>query len=189
MPPQMSSQNFFVQSRLFVQHFENRFFERMSIFRFALGQNRAKSHMQNLPAGILVEKHLSSLFGRERGNLWNVREFCRNMVARAVRFKTSQRIFNNFQEKISIKKIADVASISQHSFCRYFKKRTLKTYWQFLQEVRIGYACRLLIENDMSVEQVCYESGFNNLSNFNRYFKELTKKTPLQYVREYAKKH
>ena len=97
--------------------------------------------------------------------------------------------FNNFQEKISIKKIADVASISQHSFCRYFKKRTLKTYWQFLQEVRIGYACRLLIENDMSVEQVCYESGFNNLSNFNRYFKELIKKTPLQYVREYAKKH
>jgi AraC-like DNA-binding protein len=96
--------------------------------------------------------------------------------------------FNNFQEKISIKKIASVASISQHSFCRYFKKRTLKTYWQFLLEVRIGYACKLLIENDMSVAQVCYECGFNNLSNFNRYFKALIKKTPLQYIREYSKK-
>jgi len=96
--------------------------------------------------------------------------------------------FNNFKDKISIKKIASVASISQHSFCRYFKKRTLKTYWQFLLEVRIGYACRLLIENDMSVAEVCYKSGFNNLSNFNRYFKALIKKTPLEYSREYKKK-
>ncbi|MBS1599931.1 MAG: AraC family transcriptional regulator [Bacteroidetes bacterium] len=97
--------------------------------------------------------------------------------------------FNNFQEKISIKKIASVASISQHSFCRYFKKRTLKTYWQFLQEVRLGYACKLLIENDMSIAQVCYESGFNNLSNFNRYFKALIKKTPLQYGKEFGRKN
>ncbi len=95
--------------------------------------------------------------------------------------------FNNFKEKISIKKIAAAASISRHSFCRYFKKRTLKTYWQFLQEVRIGYACKLLIESDMSVAQVCYECGFNNLSNFNRYFKTLIKKTPLEFVKEYTK--
>jgi AraC-like DNA-binding protein len=94
--------------------------------------------------------------------------------------------FNKFQEKISIKEVSAAASISQHSFCRYFKKRTLKTYWQFLLEVRIGYACKLLIENNMSVAQICYESGFNNLSNFNRYFKNLVKKTPLQYVKEYT---
>lgn len=94
--------------------------------------------------------------------------------------------FNKFQEKISIRDVSSAASISQHSFCRYFKKRTLKTYWQFLLEVRIGYACKLLIENNMSVAQICYESGFNNLSNFNRYFKSLVKKTPLQYIKEYT---
>jgi len=96
--------------------------------------------------------------------------------------------FNNFQEKISIKKIAAVASISRHSFCRYFKKRTLKTYWQFLQDVRIGHACKLLIENRLSIAQIGYESGFDNLSNFNRYFKKMIKKTPLQYLKAYTKK-
>ncbi len=94
--------------------------------------------------------------------------------------------FNKFQEKIAIRDVAAAASISQHSFCRYFKKRTLKTYWEFLQEVRIGYACKLLIENNMSVAQICYECGFNNLSNFNRYFKSLMKKTPLQYAKEFG---
>ena len=95
--------------------------------------------------------------------------------------------FNNFHKKISIQDAASVASISPHSFCRYFKSRTLKTYWQFLQEVRIGYACRLLIENKLCVSQISHACGFNNLSNFNRQFKAVTAKTPLQYGKEYLK--
>jgi AraC-like DNA-binding protein len=63
---------------------------------------------------------------------------------------------------------------------------TLKTYWQFLLEVRIGNACKLLIENKMSVAQICYECGFNNLSNFNRHFKAMLNKTPLQYMKAYV---
>ncbi|HVI45728.1 MAG TPA: AraC family transcriptional regulator [Chitinophaga sp.] len=94
--------------------------------------------------------------------------------------------FNNFQQKITLKEVAAAANISPNSFCRYFKSRTLKTYWQFLLEVRIGYACKLLIENNMGVSQVGYTCGFNNLSNFNRQFKGLTNKTPLQYVKEYV---
>jgi len=93
--------------------------------------------------------------------------------------------FNNFQKDLSIKEIAGVANLSPHSFCRYFKTRTLKTFWQFLLEVRIGYACRLLIENKLTVARICYECGFNNLSNFNRHFKSITKKTPLQYIKQY----
>src|SRR3546814_5816563 len=54
--------------------------------------------------------------------------------------------FNNFQNEISLKEVAGAANINPHSFCRYFKSRTTKTYWQFLLEVRIGYACKLLIE-------------------------------------------
>jgi AraC-like DNA-binding protein len=94
--------------------------------------------------------------------------------------------FNNFKNRITIKEIADEVNLSPHSFCRYFKTRTLKTYWQFLSEIRVGYACKLLIENRTSINQICYESGFYNLSNFNRCFKTITNKTPLQYFKEYS---
>ena len=91
----------------------------------------------------------------------------------------------NFQQKISIEDIAEVANISPHSFCRYFKSRSRKTYSQFLLELRIGHACKLLLEGKLSVAQICFESGFNNFANFNKYFKILTKRSPLQYQKEY----
>jgi AraC-like DNA-binding protein len=91
----------------------------------------------------------------------------------------------NFQQKISIDEIAAVASISPHSFCRYFKSRTRKTYSQFLLEIRIGHACKLLRDGKMSVAQTCFESGFNNFANFNKYFKIHTGKSPLQYQKGY----
>ena len=91
----------------------------------------------------------------------------------------------NFQQKISIEEIAEVANVSPHSFCRYFKSRSRKTYSQFLLELRIGHACKLLLDGKLSVAQVCFESGFNNFANFNKYFKILTKKSPLQYQKEY----
>ncbi|RYD69535.1 MAG: AraC family transcriptional regulator [Sphingobacteriales bacterium] len=94
--------------------------------------------------------------------------------------------FNNFKKKITVKEAAASVNLSPHSFCRYFKTRTLKTYWQFLSEIRVGYACKLLIENKLSISQVCYESGFYNLSNFNRCFKSIINKTPLQYFKEYS---
>jgi AraC-like DNA-binding protein len=94
--------------------------------------------------------------------------------------------FNNFTNPISIETVAKAVHISPHSFCRYFKTRTSKTYFQFLAELRIGYACKLILENEMSMAQVCYSCGFNNVANFNRKFKEVTGKTPLQYFKEYA---
>jgi len=94
--------------------------------------------------------------------------------------------FNNFTNPIQIATVAKAVHISPHSFCRYFKTRTSRTYFQFLSELRIGYACKLILENEMSIAQVCYSSGFNNLANFNRQFKAITGKTPLQYFKEYA---
>ncbi|ULQ50847.1 AraC family transcriptional regulator [Flavihumibacter fluvii] len=93
--------------------------------------------------------------------------------------------FNNFQKEISIREIANAVNISHNSFCRYFKTRTTKTYWQFLLEVRIGYACKLLIDDKMSVARICYDCGFNNLSNFNRHFKNMVGMTPLKYSKTY----
>lgn len=93
--------------------------------------------------------------------------------------------FDNFYNEITIKEVAAYAFVSANYFCRYFKSQIKKTYWQFLLEVRIGNACKLLVENELNVSGICYRCGFNNLSNFNRQFKAVTNKTPLQYQKEY----
>jgi len=101
-----------------------------------------------------------------------------------------QDIFNytlaNYRKKIHISEVAEIASISPNCFCRYFKTQTQKTYLQFLIEVRVGNACRLLLENKLSVKQICYESGFNNFSSFHKCFKEITGESPLSYRKELA---
>lgn len=91
----------------------------------------------------------------------------------------------NFKRRIQLEEIAAIANISPNSFCRYFKSRTRKTYSQFLIEIRVGHACRLLIESGLSIKQLCYESGFNNFTSFHKYFKMLTGKSPLIYQKEF----
>jgi AraC-like DNA-binding protein len=93
----------------------------------------------------------------------------------------------NFRRKIQLSEIADIARISENSFCRYFKSRTRKTYSQFLIEIRVGDACKMLIENRLSIKQICFECGFKNLVGFHKYFKLITGKSPLSYQREYNK--
>lgn len=91
----------------------------------------------------------------------------------------------NFNRKIELKEIAEIANISQNSFCRYFKSRTGKTYSQYIIELRVGRACKLLIENRLCLKQLCYESGFNNFTSFHKYFKMITGKSPLNYQRQF----
>lgn len=93
----------------------------------------------------------------------------------------------NFQRKITLEEIAAVAHMSTNSFCRYFKLRSRKSYSQFLLELRVRHACKLLIEGSLSVAQICYESGFNQFSGFNKYFKQITGKSPMQYQRTFEK--
>ena len=90
-------------------------------------------------------------------------------------------VMYNFRQKITLQDVASVASMSEVGFCRYFKKSTGKAFFSFLNEIRIGYACRLLIEGGQTVTEVSYESGFNNLAHFNRQFKTITAQTPQQY--------
>jgi len=91
----------------------------------------------------------------------------------------------NFKRKIMLDEIADIAGMSRNAFCRYFKSRTGKTFSQFLIELRVGHACKLLIENKLNVKQVCYESGFHNFAGFHKYFKQITGRSPLNYQKEY----
>ncbi|PTQ94082.1 AraC-like DNA-binding protein [Mucilaginibacter yixingensis] len=92
---------------------------------------------------------------------------------------------NNFHHTIKLKEIAATVYMVPNAFCRYFKQRTNKSYFDFLLEVRINHAQKLLKESDYSMVVISYESGFTNLSNFNRYFKALTGSTPLQSRKAY----
>ena len=92
---------------------------------------------------------------------------------------------NNFKKKIQLEEIAAVADLVPNSFCRYFKAHTNKTYIEFLNEVKIGQACKLLIKQ-MNPSQVCFEIGFNNFTHFNNQFKKITGITPKQYQQKYA---
>ena len=91
----------------------------------------------------------------------------------------------NFTRPVCLEEVAAVASMSQPAFCRYFKSRTRKTYSAFLLELRLSHACNLLMNTETSVAQVCYESGFNTFSNFNRYFKKSKGMTPVAYRKQY----
>lgn len=77
----------------------------------------------------------------------------------------------NFRTPISIEAVSQLVNLSQAAFCRYFKSRTQSTYMSFIIDLRLDEASKLLKESDLSILQICYESGFNNLSNFNRAFR------------------
>ncbi|HUZ57359.1 MAG TPA: AraC family transcriptional regulator [Hanamia sp.] len=95
----------------------------------------------------------------------------------------------NYKRRIQMEEVAAVACMSPNSFCRFFKSKTMKTYSNFLIEIRVGIACKLLIRNKLSIKQICYESGFNNFASFHKYFKMITNKTPLNYQREFICKN
>ena len=95
--------------------------------------------------------------------------------------KVIKYVNENYQDRIELEKVAELANMTPSAFCKYFKKRTLKTFTQFLNEVRIGNACKLLTEKELSVKQVCYMSGFNYLSNFYKQFHAIHSMSPLDY--------
>ena len=96
-------------------------------------------------------------------------------------------ILQHYKEDIELGTIAEIANYSKAAFCRFFKQRTRKTFTQFLNEVRIAQACKLLRNTDLNISQVCFESGYNNVSNFNRQFKRITETTPKDYVDKFKK--
>ncbi len=94
----------------------------------------------------------------------------------------------HFRETISLDQVAALTDHSAAAFCRYFKTRTRKSYFQYLTEIRIGYACELLREGNMDVTRVCFASGFNNLSNFHKQFKKVMRLTPSEYRHQSLRK-
>lgn len=95
--------------------------------------------------------------------------------------KVYQFLLRNFNRDIMVSEVAAICYMTPNSFCRYFKTKTQKTFTRFLNELRVGHACKLLQNNHASVLQVCYESGFSSPVNFFKFFKLVTNKTPRQY--------
>jgi len=92
-------------------------------------------------------------------------------------------VFKNFNQPIGSKDVAEIVKMNPSAFSRFFKRIHRKTFTRYLNEIRIGYACKLLIENKNNITPVCYESGFNNISNFNRHFKSITGMSPSEYIK------
>lgn len=99
--------------------------------------------------------------------------------------KVISYLMENYTQEIKLDTIADLVNLNQSSFCRYFKNKTHKTCSQFLNEIRIAHACKLLVISNLTISEICYEIGYNNISHFNRQFKLNTGLTAKIYAKKY----
>jgi len=90
-------------------------------------------------------------------------------------------ISDNYTQEISLEDVADISCMTTNSFCRFFKKMTNKSFTQFLNEVRIRNAARLLVQENLPVSEVCDMVGYTSITNFNKQFKQITGSTPKGY--------
>lgn len=144
----------------FSQLSESGDFERFLIFLKML-QLITLSDIQKLST-FLLGKRLSDTEGKRMG-------------------KIIDYTLENFDKIVSLGEVSGIANMTPNAFCRYFKQRTNKTYFVFLNEIKIERACRLLKNKELLIADVSEQCGFKNLSNFNRKFKEIKGITPSEY--------
>ena len=90
-------------------------------------------------------------------------------------------LMNNYREEINLEEIAELVHLAPASVCRFFKSATGQTIFNYLNKIKVDYACNLLMNTDLNIVDISYDCGFNNLSHFNKQFKQITGKTPSQY--------
>lgn len=146
-------------------------------------------HLQGASSLILLLQILDLLADSSEcfpiAHIGYINQYKENETARMS--KVYEYVMKNFKHKISLSEVAAVASMTPTSFSRYFTMRANKPFSRFVSEVRVGNACKLLHEDDLNIAQICYECGFNTLSNFNKQFKEIIGRTPHIYKEEYQK--
>jgi len=99
--------------------------------------------------------------------------------------KVHNYVWQHFKNEIRLGEAASLAGMSEAAFCRYFRARANKTFTDYVSEIRIGHASKLLLDTSWTISEIAYESGFDTLSNFNRNFKKLTHQTPRDYRSTY----
>ena len=102
--------------------------------------------------------------------------------------KVQRYINEHYKEEIRLNTLADMVGMTPVSFSRFFRLRTGKTLSDYIVEIRLGYAIRLLIDSNRTIAEVCYDCGFNNLSNFNRMFKRKKNCSPKEFRERYRKR-
>lgn len=157
--------------------------EKVTAMMYAM---RGTQHMERL---LQLLSMLHTIAGAEEYNLLS------NQGATGTNVRDSERInriyeyvMQNFTEPIYLKEVSSIVNMCPSTFCRYFRKRTRKNFTFFLNEIRIGYACKMLIEEDLSITEICFMSGYNNVAFFNRQFKAIKKKTPLEFKQTYHRR-
>ena len=100
--------------------------------------------------------------------------------------KTLEYMNKNFDKQISLSEVAKIANMSDVSFSRFFKQRTVNTFVDSQTQIRLGHASRLMIETTQSVAEIAYKCGFNNISNFNRIFKKKKGCTPKEFRESFS---
>lgn len=95
--------------------------------------------------------------------------------------KVTEYIMRNFDKEITLPEVASIANMAVTTFCNFFKDHFRVTFVEYLNTVRIGYACKLLADDNYNIVEIAYESGFKNLANFNRQFKRLKNMTPTEF--------
>jgi AraC-like DNA-binding protein len=97
-------------------------------------------------------------------------------------------VMTNFKDQIFTERAAQEVFMTETSFCRYFKRSTNKSFIQYVNEIRVGYACKLLLKEKYTIAQVAFNSGFENISNFNKQFKKIKRLTPRQFITQMLSK-
>ena len=97
-------------------------------------------------------------------------------------------IENNYQNKIQLNEAASMANMQINAFCRYFKRKTNLSLFDFINKVRVGNACRLLLKKDLSIQEICYQTGYNSSSNFIKQFRIRTGMNPKEYRNFFQKR-
>lgn len=95
--------------------------------------------------------------------------------------KVKQYINDNYAKPLKLSDLADLVGMSSVAFSRFFRQRTGRTLSDYIVDIRLGYAARMLVDSTKNISEICYECGFNNLSNFNRTFKAKRKYTPREF--------
>lgn len=149
--------------------------------------------MKDLPGLQGFEQFLAvleilNLFGKEKKyQLLASEGYLMNTDNTSMRLqKVHQYIMNHFKERIQLKEAADLIHMNPSAFSRFFSNLHQKSFTSYVNEIRIGFARKLLIEGQMSITEICYECGFRNASNFNRQFRKLNGMAPTEYRASYG---
>jgi AraC-like DNA-binding protein len=101
--------------------------------------------------------------------------------------KIHEYLMNNYKYEVDLNQLAKIINMTESALCRFFKSNTGMTLFEYLNRIKTDFACKLLMNNDLSILEVCLDSGYNNLSHFNKQFKKNTGLSPSEYRKKFTK--